>query len=72
MERISGLPLIAYHGVGEFVEIGNVTAQCLGELIAKVRSNPSYRDKAQSFQKILKETRGLDVAIPAVRATPTH
>jgi MGT family glycosyltransferase len=63
---------IAYHGVGEFVEIGNVTAQCLAELIAKIRSNPSYRDKAQSFQKILKETRGLDVAIPAVRATPTH
>jgi zeaxanthin glucosyltransferase len=53
---------IAYHGVGEFVEVGNLTARCLAELIAKVKSNPSYRGKAHWFQKILKETRGLDVA----------
>ena len=53
---------IAYHGVGEFVEIGNLTARCLAELIAKVSSNPSYRDEARWFQKIVKQTRGLDVA----------
>jgi zeaxanthin glucosyltransferase len=53
---------IAYHGVGEFVELGNLTARCLVELIAKVSSNPSYRDKARWFQKILKDARGLDVA----------
>jgi UDP:flavonoid glycosyltransferase YjiC (YdhE family) len=36
------------------------------ELIAKVRSNPSYRDKAHWFQQIIKETRGLDVAAEIV------
>jgi MGT family glycosyltransferase len=53
---------ITYHGVGEFVELGDLTTQRLVELIAKVRSNPSYRDKAHWFQKIIKERRGLDVA----------
>jgi zeaxanthin glucosyltransferase len=53
---------IAYHGVGEFVEIGNLTARRLSELIEKVTANPNYRDKARWFQKVLGETRGLDVA----------
>ena len=53
---------IAYHGVGEFVELGDLTAQRLSELIAKVTSNPSYRVKARWFQKVLRESRGLDVA----------
>jgi MGT family glycosyltransferase len=53
---------IAYHGVGEFVEIGNLTARRLSELIIKVTANPNYRDKARWFQKVLAETRGLDVA----------
>jgi UDP:flavonoid glycosyltransferase YjiC (YdhE family) len=57
---------IAYHGVGEFVELGDLTAPRLTELIAKVRSNPSYRDKAHRFQKTIKETRGLDVAADIV------
>jgi MGT family glycosyltransferase len=53
---------IAYHGVGEFVEIGNLTARHLSELIAKLKANPNYRGKARWFQKVLGETRGLDVA----------
>jgi MGT family glycosyltransferase len=53
---------IAYHGVGEFVEVGNLTARHLSQLIAKVRGNPNYREKARWFQKILGETRGLDIA----------
>jgi zeaxanthin glucosyltransferase len=53
---------IAYHGVGEFVEVGNLTVRGLLELIVKVKANPSYRDKARWFQKVLGETRGLDVA----------
>src|ERR1700746_3502699 len=32
------------------------------KLITKVRSNPSYRDKAHWFQKTIKEKHGLDVA----------
>jgi zeaxanthin glucosyltransferase len=57
---------IAYHGVGEFVEVGNLTAQHLAQLIAKVRANPNYRDKARWFQKILAETHGLDVAADVI------
>jgi len=53
---------ISYHGVGEFVDIGDLTARRLSELIAKVTSNPSYRDKACWFQDVLRENRGLDVA----------
>jgi zeaxanthin glucosyltransferase len=53
---------IGYHRVGEFVEIGDLTARRLSQLIAKVKANPNYRDKARWFQKVLGETRGLDIA----------
>ena len=53
---------IAYHGVGEFVEIGDLDASRLSQLIRKVTSNPTYRDKARWFQKVLGETRGLEIA----------
>ena len=56
---------IAYHGVGELVEIGDLTTWRLSELIAKVRSNPSYRNKARWFQNIIRET-GLDVAADVI------
>jgi zeaxanthin glucosyltransferase len=32
---------IAYHGVGEYVEIGNLSARRLSELIRKVKANPN-------------------------------
>ena len=53
---------IAYHGVGEFVEIGNLAASSLSQLIRRVTSNPTYRDKARWFQKVLADTRGLETA----------
>src|SRR5262245_47926040 len=53
---------ISYHGVGEFVDIGDLTAPRLSDLIARVISNPSYRDKARWFQNVLRENRGPDVA----------
>ena len=46
----------------EFVEIGNLAARRLSELISKVTTNRNYRDKAGWFQKILAETPGLDMA----------
>lgn len=52
---------IAYHGVGEFVEVGNLTAQYLSELIGKVTTNRSYRDRARWFQEVIAKTRGLDL-----------
>ena len=53
---------IAYQGVGEFIELDDLTAQRLSELITKVSRNFSYREKAYWFKKVLGETRGLDVA----------
>jgi len=40
----------------------NLSARRLSQLILKVGANPNYRDKARWFQKVLEETRGLDVA----------
>lgn len=57
---------IAHHGVGEFVEIGDLTVDRLSELIQKVRTNRSYRHKALYFQKVIAQTRGLDVAADVI------
>ena len=57
---------IAYHGVGESVKLGNLTVRHLSELIVKVTANPSYRDKARWFQKVIGETRGLDIAVDII------
>jgi MGT family glycosyltransferase len=53
---------VAYHGVGEFVEVGDLTAEHLSYLIQRVQANPSYRDRARYFQRVISKTRGLDVA----------
>ena len=53
---------IAHHGVGEFVEVEDLTVQRLSELIQRVRRDQSYCDKARYFQKVIARTRGLDVA----------
>jgi MGT family glycosyltransferase len=57
---------IAYHGVGEFVEIGHLTAERLSELIQRVQKNPSYRDRARYFQKVIAQTQGLDLAADVI------
>lgn len=57
---------IVYHRVGEFVEIENLTVERLSELILRVRKNPSYRLRARYFQKMIAQTRGLDVAAYAI------
>jgi zeaxanthin glucosyltransferase len=53
---------IAYHGVGEFVEEGDLTAKRLLQLVQTVLNNPGYRDKARYFQKVIAQTQGLDAA----------
>ena len=57
---------IAHHGVGEFVEVGDLTVEVLSELIKRVRKNPSYRDKARYFQKVIARTQGLDLAADVI------
>jgi MGT family glycosyltransferase len=57
---------IAYHGVGEFIEVEELTQERLAELIKKVLKNHGYRDKARYFQKVIAETRGLDIAADVI------
>jgi MGT family glycosyltransferase len=57
---------IAHHGVGEFLEIEDLTVEGLQQLIQKVLDNPSYRDKARWFQKVIAQTCGLDVVADVI------
>jgi MGT family glycosyltransferase len=57
---------IAHHGVGEFLNLEDLTEERLSGLIQKVLNEPSYRDKAHYFQKVIAETRGLDVAADVI------
>jgi MGT family glycosyltransferase len=62
---------IAYHGVGEFVEVENLTVERLSQLIQRVRKNPSYCDRARYFEKAIAKTQGLDLATDVIERTFT-
>jgi hypothetical protein len=53
---------IAHHGTGEFTELDELTTERIWGLIEKVLQDPSYRERAEYFQKVISKTRGLDVA----------
>jgi zeaxanthin glucosyltransferase len=53
---------IAHHGVGEFVEVEDLTVEGLSQLIQGVLNDPHYRIRAQHFASVIAETRGLDLA----------
>jgi zeaxanthin glucosyltransferase len=53
---------IAHHGVGEFVEVGDLTVDRLLELIQRVATNQGYRMRARYFRDVIAKTRGLDAA----------
>jgi MGT family glycosyltransferase len=57
---------VAYHGVGEFLEIEDLAVQRVQLLIQEVLENPGYREKARWFQKVIAQTRGLDVAADVI------
>jgi len=57
---------IAYHGVGEFVEVESLTVDRLEELIRKVLSTPNYRERGQYFKNVIAQSNGLDVAAEAI------
>ena len=57
---------IAHHGAGEFLEIEDLTTEALSKLIQQVRTDPSYQVKARYFQKVIAQTRGLDVAADVI------
>ena len=60
---------IAHHGTGEFIELDELTTNCLRELIEKVLQDPSYRERAEYFRKVISKTRGLDVAADIIEQT---
>jgi MGT family glycosyltransferase len=57
---------IAHHGVGEFLEVGDVTVGRVQRLIQEVLDNPRYRDKARWYQNVIAQTCGLDVAADVI------
>ena len=57
---------IAHHGVGEFVDIEDLTVERVRGLIEKVLNSPGYREKARWFQKVIAQTRGLDLAAEVI------
>ena len=60
---------IAHHGTGEFIEVDELTTDRLRGLIEKVLQDPSYRQRAAYFQKVISKTRGLDVAADIIEQT---
>jgi zeaxanthin glucosyltransferase len=60
---------IAYHGVGEFLELEELTVTRLSQLIQRVRRNQSYHDKARHLQKVIAQTRGLDLAAEVIESS---
>jgi MGT family glycosyltransferase len=53
---------IAHHGTGEFIEVDELTTDRLRDLIDKVLREPTYRERAEYFKKVISKARGLDVA----------
>lgn len=66
---------VAYHGVGEFIELEDLTVERVQWLIQEVLENPGYREKARWFQKVIARTRGLDMAADVIERAfrlPVH
>jgi zeaxanthin glucosyltransferase len=57
---------IAYHGVGEYVEVEDLSIEGLSQLIGKILRDPRYRIRAQYFRRVIAETRGLDLAADVI------
>jgi zeaxanthin glucosyltransferase len=57
---------IAYHRVGEFLEVEDLTIEGVSQLIAKVLGDQGYSNRAQHFRRVIAETRGLDLAADAI------
>jgi len=53
---------IAYHRVGEYLELDDLTARGLSGMIRKVLDDPSYREKAGCFREAIAAANGLEVA----------
>jgi zeaxanthin glucosyltransferase len=57
---------IAHHGVGEFLEVEQLSVEELSRLIPRVLNDPRYRIRAQHFSSVIAQTRGLDLAADVI------
>jgi len=57
---------IAYHEVGEFLDIENLSVERVRQLVHQVLKDSRYRERAQWFQKVIAQTRGLDRAAEVI------
>ena len=57
---------IAYHGVGEFLDIEHLSVGRVRRLIEQILKNPQYRERAGKFQAAIARTRGLDLAAEVI------
>ncbi|AXC10315.1 Zeaxanthin glucosyl transferase [Acidisarcina polymorpha] len=63
---------IAYHGVGEVLEVDNLTVDGLHALIRKLLDTPAYREKAQYFMRLIAKRHGLDIAAETIERAFEH
>lgn len=59
---------IAYHGVGEAIQVDELTVDGLYQLIQKIRNTSAYRENALRFKNIIAQRRGLNVAAEAIES----
>jgi len=57
---------IAYHRVGEFMELDDLSSEGLLGLIRKVLDDPSYRERAGYFREAIAAANGLEVACKVI------
>jgi zeaxanthin glucosyltransferase len=60
---------IAHHGVGEFADLNNLSADNLLELIRKALAERRYAERANYFKQVIAKTHGLDIAADVIEQT---
>ena len=53
---------IAYHGLGEIIELENLTVEGLSQRMQRVLIDPGYINRAQYFRRVIADTHGLNLA----------
>jgi hypothetical protein len=50
-QRTTFTSSVSRTGVGEFIEVGNLTTRRLSDLITKIKNNPKYAIKRVGFKR---------------------
>jgi zeaxanthin glucosyltransferase len=57
---------IAHHGVGEIVDLDDLSVDNLVEIVRKMLTNRSYAERAHYFKEVIGKTCGLDIAADVI------